>query len=40
MKAGYYTIQLSTEGLSSGLYFYKITTGSGYTSVKKLIILK
>ena len=40
IKAGYYTIQISSEGLSSGVYFYKIITRSGFTSVKKLIILK
>ncbi len=39
-KPGYYTIKLKGGELSSGVYFYRLTTGSGFTSVKKLISLK
>jgi len=37
---GIYTIELNLNGLSSGIYFYKMTTESGYSAVNKLIILK
>jgi photosystem II stability/assembly factor-like uncharacterized protein len=39
-QPGYYTIKLKGGELSSGVYFYRLLTGSGYTAVKKLIILK
>jgi hypothetical protein len=38
-KAGYYTINYSANDLSSGIYFYKLTTGQ-YSSTKKFILLK
>jgi photosystem II stability/assembly factor-like uncharacterized protein len=37
---GIYTIELNLNELSSGIYFYKMTTESGYSAVNKLIILK
>lgn len=40
MEAGNYSVSLSSEGLSSGVYFYKMITGSGYTAVNKLTIIK
>lgn len=39
-QPGVYTIKLKGGKLSSGVYFYRLTTSSGYTAVKKLIILK
>jgi photosystem II stability/assembly factor-like uncharacterized protein len=40
LDAGFYTIPLKSDNLSSGVYFYRMTTSEGYTAVKKLIILK
>ena len=40
IDAGNYTVELNSETLSSGVYFYEMTTGSGFASVKKLIIIK
>ena len=39
-KAGYYSIPFYSSNLSSGVYFYRMTTDEGYTAVKKLIIIK
>ena len=39
-QPGYYAIKLKGGDLSSGVYFYRLTTSSGFTSVKKLILLK
>ncbi len=39
-QPGYYTIKLKGGELSSGIYFYRLITGSGYTAVNKLTILK
>ncbi|MEP0862632.1 MAG: T9SS type A sorting domain-containing protein, partial [Ignavibacterium sp.] len=39
-QPGYYTIKLKGGELSSGIYFYRLTTTSGYTAVKKLTIIK
>jgi photosystem II stability/assembly factor-like uncharacterized protein len=38
-KAGYYTISLNANDLSSGIYFYKLSAGA-YSATKKLILLK
>ncbi len=40
MQTGNYNIQVNAEGLSSGIYFYRITTGSGFNAVKKMTVLK
>ncbi len=37
--AGIYEVELNAEGLSSGVYFYKLQAGN-YISVKKMILLK
>jgi photosystem II stability/assembly factor-like uncharacterized protein len=37
--AGYYSVTFSADFLSSGIYFYKLTSGE-YSSTKKLILLK
>jgi photosystem II stability/assembly factor-like uncharacterized protein len=39
-QPGYYTIKLKGGELSSGVYFYRLVTSSGFTAVKKLIVLK
>jgi hypothetical protein len=39
-QPGYYTLKLKGGGLSSGIYFYKLATSSGYTAVNKLTIIK
>ena len=40
MQPGYYTIKLKGGELSSGVYFCRLVTTSGFTAVKKLILLK
>ena len=37
---GVYKITLDANNLASGIYFYTMVTGSGFTSVKKLTIIK
>ncbi len=37
--AGYYQVNFNAENLPSGIYFYKIQSGS-YSSVKKMILIK
>ena len=39
-QPGFYTITLKGGDLSSGVYFYRLVTSSGFTAVKKLILLK
>ncbi|MDP2364776.1 MAG: T9SS type A sorting domain-containing protein, partial [Ignavibacteria bacterium] len=39
-QPGYYTLKLKGGELSSGIYFYRLTTNSGYTAVNKLTIIK
>jgi hypothetical protein len=36
---GKYSVNFSSEGLSSGIYFYKLEAGS-YSDTKKMIFLK
>ena len=38
-SAGYYSIQLDANKLSSGAYIYKITSGE-FTDIKKCVIVK
>ncbi|HLT23494.1 MAG TPA: agmatine deiminase family protein [Ignavibacteria bacterium] len=38
-SAGSYRINFNADGLSSGVYFYKLTSGS-FTQVKKMMLLK
>ena len=37
---GIYQIDVDLNNYSSGMYFYRMTTNSGYTATKKLILLK
>jgi photosystem II stability/assembly factor-like uncharacterized protein len=39
-QPGYYTIKLKGGELSSGVYFYRLNSSSGFSAVKKLILLK
>lgn len=39
MEKGRHTVEIKSEGLSSGIYIYTLKAG-GYTSTKKMIILK
>ncbi len=39
-EAGYYSIPFNSGNLTSGVYFYRMTTNEYYTAVKKLIIIK
>ena len=37
---GKYKVQFDAGNLSSGVYFYRIKTSSGFVSTKKLMLLK
>jgi hypothetical protein len=37
--AGNYEVEFNGNGLSSGIYFYKLQAGN-YSSVKKMILMK
>ena len=37
--AGHYTVEFDASKLSSGIYFYKLQTGS-FTSIKKMVLVK
>jgi hypothetical protein len=39
-EAGYHSVEWNAEGVPSGVYFYKIETGSGFEAVRKCVILK
>ena len=39
MEAGYHEVQFDGNGLSSGVYFYRIQTGS-YVETKRLLLIK
>jgi photosystem II stability/assembly factor-like uncharacterized protein len=39
-QPGYYTLKLKGEELSSGIYFYRLSTSSGYNAVKKITVIK
>jgi hypothetical protein len=38
-NAGYYTIDFTANNIASGIYFYRITTGS-YSEIKKMALIK
>ncbi len=39
-RAGSHKVKFDGSSLSSGVYFYRISTGSGYSQTKKLLLLK
>lgn len=39
MKAGSYKVDFNSKGLSSGIYFYRITAGN-FSEIKKMVLLK
>ncbi|MBK7378534.1 MAG: T9SS type A sorting domain-containing protein [Ignavibacteriales bacterium] len=39
-EAGFHSVVINADDLSSGVYLYRMTTLSGYTAVKKLTIIK
>ena len=39
LSAGYHEVTLNAESFSSGIYMYRITTGS-YSQIKKMVLLK
>ncbi|MBU2507185.1 MAG: T9SS type A sorting domain-containing protein [Bacteroidetes bacterium] len=39
MNAGIQSVKFDASNLSSGLYFYRISTG-GFVNVKKMLLLK
>lgn len=40
LSAGYHSLQFKGGQLSSGMYFYRIITNKGFTSVRKMVLLK
>jgi len=39
-EAGTYTLDFNAESLSSGIYYYKLETGNGYSQIKKMVLMK
>jgi hypothetical protein len=39
-EAGMHTVQFDGSNLTSGVYFYKLTAGSSFTEVKKMLLMK
>jgi hypothetical protein len=40
MNAGYHTVQFNGSDFASGIYFYRITTGSGFEKVMRMSLIK
>jgi len=38
-EAGYYSVSFDAKNLSSGIYFYKLTSGE-FSDIKKLMMIK
>jgi hypothetical protein len=39
-EGGVYSIKLNSDKLATGIYLYRMLTSSGYSTSKKLILLK
>ena len=39
-EAGSYTVSFDARTLSSGIYYYKLQTGSGWSQIKKMVLMK
>ena len=39
-NAGTYSIQWDATNISSGIYFYRLETNTGFVKTKKLLVLK
>ena len=39
-EAGLYSVTFMGDGLSSGVYYYKLQTGNDYSQIKKMILMK
>ncbi|HXG37605.1 MAG TPA: CHRD domain-containing protein [Bacteroidota bacterium] len=39
-EGGTYAVQFDARGLSSGMYFYRLSTNSGYSAVKNMMLIK
>ncbi len=40
IEAGLHNVTLDASGFSSGVYYYQLTTSSGYIQTKKMVVLK
>jgi hypothetical protein len=40
LPAGAHTVRFDAAGLSSGVYFYRLSTASGLAQTRKLMLLK
>jgi hypothetical protein len=40
MTAGEHTVTFNASALASGVYLYRLTTGDGFTAIKRLVLLK
>ena len=38
--AGYYSVEWDAYGFTSGVYYYRLKTSTGFVQTKKLILLK
>jgi hypothetical protein len=38
-EAGIYEVEFSVTGITSGIYFYRLTAGT-YTAAKKMLVIK
>jgi len=39
-KAGSYKVTFNASGFASGIYFYKLSAGTGFVQTKKMILLR